>query len=107
MILLFTIPITNGISAELKQDQQPTALIGPTYIAGYLKNVNETDNTIQATAIVLIYYDKGIIRKETDIIYGETISYKPGILFFYTKDSVTIGETFVIGRVREFEIISY
>ena len=106
-IPLFVTPVIHGMNTKLEMDQSPNALIGPTYIAGFLKNVNQTDNILQATAVVLIYYDKGIIRKESDIIFGEFISFKPGILFFYTKNSVTIGDTFVIGKVRDFEIFSH
>ena len=85
LLITVTIPIASGISTELEElipkfeiEDNPTSLIGVAFIAGFVLNPTTTiTGRINANAVVLIYYDRGIIKNDAGLLTGlKKISFK-------------------------------
>lgn len=109
MMMLSTIPIVVGNTMDNKPkmelNEEPSSVVGVTFVAGYVLNPTETVfGRINANAIVLLYYDRGIIQKGTGIVTGfKKVSFKETPLMIMNEQSST-GLTLVIGICSGFRI---
>ena len=73
-LMLASIPLSIGQANEeviiQSNDAEPQSLIGVTFVAGLIMNPKITGNFVQAKAIVLAYYDRGIITKDSGVVMG-------------------------------------
>jgi len=109
MMMLSTIPIVVGNTMDNKPkmelNEEPSSVVGVTFVAGYVLNPTETVfGRINANAIVLLYYDRGIIQKGTGIVTGfKKVSFKETPLMIMNEQS-SMGLTLVIGICSGFRI---
>ena len=65
---------------------EPQSLIGVTFIAGLLLNPQQIGNYVQGKAIVLGYYDRGLIVKDSGIIMGlKQVRFRPSALMYMSE----------------------
>ena len=69
IILLSLIPAASGISLDYEPnfeiDDNPTAIFGVAFIAGFILNPQESiTGRISTNAVALVYYDRGIIKND-------------------------------------------
>ena len=109
MMMLSTIPIVVGNTMDNKPkmelNEEPSSVVGVTFVAGYVLNPTETVfGRINANAIALLYYDRGIIQKGTGIVTGfKKVSFKETPLMIMNEQS-SMGLTLVIGICSGFRI---
>ena len=109
IMMLSTIPIVVGNTMDNKPkmelNEEPSSVVGVTFVAGYVLNPTETVfGRINANAIVLLYYDRGIIQKGTGIVTGfKKVSFKETTLMIMNEQS-SMGLTLVIGICSGFRI---
>ena len=109
MMMLSTIPVVVGNTIDNKPkmelNEEPSSVVGVTFVAGYVLNPTETVfGRINANAIVLLYYDRGIIQKDTGIVTGfKRVSFKETPLMIMNEQS-SMGLTLVIGVCSGFRI---
>ena len=109
MMMLSTIPIVVGNTMDNKPkmelNEEPSSVVGVTFVAGYVLNPTETVfGRINANAIVLLYYDRGIIQKGTGIVTGfKKVSFKETPLMIMNEQG-SMGLTLVIGICSGFRI---
>ena len=109
MMMLSTIPVVVGNTIDSKPkielNEEPSSVVGITFVAGYVLNPTETVfGRINANAIVLLYYDRGIIQKGTGIVTGfKRVSFKETPLMIMNEQS-SMGLTLVIGVCSGFRI---
>jgi hypothetical protein len=74
-------------------------------VAGYVLNPTETlTGRINANAVVLLYYDRGIIKKDAGIVTGlKKVSFK-NTQFLFINEQNTMGLSSVIGICTGFRI---
>lgn len=107
--MLSTIPVVVGNTIDNKPKmelkEEPSSIVGVTFVAGYVLNPTETVfGRINANAIALLYYDRGIIQKDTGIVTGfKKVSFKASSLMIMNEQS-SMGLTFVIGICSGFRI---
>jgi len=74
VLMLASIPLSLGQASEeviiQSNDAEPQSLIGVTFVVGLIMNPQITGNFVQAKAIVLAYYDRGIITKDSGVVMG-------------------------------------
>jgi hypothetical protein len=109
MMILSTIPVVTGETIEsepmVETKMNSTSLFGLTIIAGYILNPTETQfGRINANAVALLYYDRGIIQKDSGILTGfQKISFKNTQLI-YMNEPGPLGLSFVFGICSGFII---
>jgi hypothetical protein len=109
LILITLIPITSGSSTDFEPnfeiEQRPTSIIGVAFIAGFILNPTETiTGRINANAVALFYYDRGIIKEDAGILTGlKKVSFREtSLLSIYEQDSY--GLVRVFGLCSNFRI---
>ncbi|MFE3846074.1 hypothetical protein ACFL1L_04360 [Thermoplasmatota archaeon] len=109
LLLLAIIPITSGISIDFEPnfeiEENPTAIFGVAFVAGFILNPTESiTGRINANAVALIYYDRGIIKNDAGILTGlKKVSFrKTSLLSIYEQDS--FGSARVFGLCSNFRI---
>jgi hypothetical protein len=109
LILIAIIPISSGSSNDyepkLEFEQRPTSIMGVAFIAGFILNPTETiTGRINANAVVLFYYDRGIIKEDAGILTGlKKVSFREtSLLSIYEQDSY--GLVRVFGLCSNFRI---
>lgn len=74
VLMLASIPLSVGQASEeviiQSNDVEPQSLIGVTFVAGLIMNPQITGKYVQAKAIILAYYDRGIIVKDSGVVMG-------------------------------------
>lgn len=109
MIIVSTIQTvaekTMDADTEIEPKEEPTSLLGITIIAGYVLNPTETSlGRIEANAIALLYYDRGIIHRDAGIVTGlKKISFKDTSLLIINEQG-PLGLTKVFGICTGFFI---
>jgi hypothetical protein len=109
MMMLSTIPVVVGNPTDSKPkidlNEEPSSLVGITFVAGYVLNPTETVlGRINANAIALLYYDRGIIQRDTGIVTGfRKVSFKESPLMIMNEQG-SMGLTLVIGICSGFRI---
>jgi len=109
MMMLSTIPVVVGNTINSKPkielNEEPSSVVGITFVAGYVLNPTVTVfGRINANAIALLYYDRGIIQKDTGIVTGfKKVSFKETPLMIMNEQS-SMGLTLVIGICSGFRI---
>ena len=112
VLFMGTIPIASGLSIDLKNIQpdiefgdNPTSIIGVAFIAGFILNPTKTIiGRTNANAVLLVYYDRGIIKNDAGLLTGlKKISFKEtSLLSLYEQDSY--GLVVVFGLCSGFRI---
>ena len=108
MILIFLatiIPAAAGKPVDIIPENEPTSILGVTFVAGYI--VDPTENRfgrVSANAVALFYIDRGVIIKDSGIVTGmKKISFKNNpYMFMYEQES--LGLTRVFGICTGFRI---
>ena len=109
IMMLSTIQVVVGNTIDNKPkielNEEPSSVVGVTFVAGYVLNPTETVlGRINANAIALLYYDRGIIQKDTGIVTGfKKVSFKASSLMIMNEQS-SMGLTLVIGVCSGFRI---
>lgn len=87
ILLLATIPLATAQTRQIiPDDSEPQALFGVTFIAGYILNPERTGNYIKAKTVLLGYYDRGIIIKDTGISMGlKDVRFRDGNMLFMSE----------------------
>jgi hypothetical protein len=103
-LIVFTIPIASGISADLENlipkleiEDNPTSVFGVAFIAGFVLNPTTTLlGRVNANAVVLVYYDRGIIKNDAGLLTGlKKISFKEtSLLSMNEQDSNGLARVF-------------
>ena len=76
LLIIFTIiPVNSAVSVDLEPklefEDNPTSIFGVAFIAGLILNPTETiTGRINANAVALVYYDRGIIKNDVGILTG-------------------------------------
>jgi hypothetical protein len=104
LLILITIPVASAISIDLEKikpkieiEDDPTALFGVAFIAGFVLNPTKTiTGRINANAVILVYYDRGIIKNDAGLLTGlKKISFKEtSLLSIYEQDSYGLARVF-------------
>lgn len=90
MLLITSIPLAISQSSTEVMIQsnisEPQSLIGVAFIAGLVLNPKEVGNYVQGKAIVLAYYDRGLIVKDSGVLMGlKTVRFKPSNLMYMSE----------------------
>ena len=102
LLIIFTIiPVNSAVSVDLEPklefEDNPTSIFGVAFIAGLILNPTETiTGRINANAVALVYYDRGIIKNDVGILTGlKKISFrKTSLLSIYEQDSYELVRVF-------------
>jgi hypothetical protein len=101
LILISLIPAASGISFEYEPnfeiDENPTAIFGVAFIAGFILNPEESiTGRVSGNAIALVYYDRGIIKNDAGFLTGlKKVSFrKTSLLSIYEQDSYQSARVF-------------
>jgi hypothetical protein len=74
VLMLTSIPLTVGeVSKEVKiqsNDTETQSILGIAFIAGLITNPQTTGKYVNAKAIILAYYDFGLLGKDQGIVMG-------------------------------------
>ena len=109
VMMVSTIPVVAGTTMDaepiVETKEDPTSLLGVTFVAGYVLNPTETQfGRINANAVVLLYYDRGIIQKDAGIVTGlKKVSFKNSPLLVMNEQG-SVGLTLVFGICSGFRI---
>jgi len=108
ILLLATIPLTVGQSIEEKtivtDDGEPESLLGITFIAGLILNPEKVGNMVSAKVLLLGYYDRGIIFKDSGFATGlKNVRFRDGDLLYMSEPNA-YGITQVFGICTGFNI---
>ncbi len=108
LIMLSTIPLAAGqqsIEENVlsKKDDQSTSIFGATVIAGYIMNPKYIGNRVTARALVLGYYDRGIIFKDSGIAVLRQVQFKEGSLLYMSEPN-DYGLIMVVGICTGFDV---
>jgi len=103
MMMLSTIPVVAGttmdVEPKVESKEDPTSLLGVTFLAGFVLNPTESPNgRINANAVALLYYDRGIIKKDSGVVTGlRKVSFKnTQFLIVYEQESLGLARVFGI-----------
>lgn len=108
VLMLVSIPLTT-VQAHREiitqtQDAEPQSLIGVTFIAGIIMNPQTIGKYVQAKAIIMAYYDRGLIFKDSGVAMGfKNVRFKDGDLL-YMSEPGTFGLVQVAGICTGFSI---
>jgi hypothetical protein len=101
LLIITIIPITSGITIDPEQKfeikENPTAIFGVAFIAGFVLNPTETiAGRINANAVALFYYDRGIIKDDAGFLTGlKKVSFREtSLLSIYETDSYDLARVF-------------
>lgn len=106
--MLISIPFTT-VQAHQEiitqtQDEEPQSLIGVAFIAGIIMNPQTIGKYVQAKALVMAYYDRGLIFKDSGISMGfKNVRFKDGDLL-YMSEPMAFGMVQVAGICTGFSI---
>lgn len=109
ILMLVSIPLTTAEQATVEDIiesdiAQPQSLIGVTFIAGLITNPQQAGRFVQAKAVVLGYYDRGLIVKDSGIAMGlKTVRFRAGDLLFMSEPN-DLGMVQVIGICTGFSV---
>ena len=111
VLMLVSIPLITAQAHQevIKQtlDKEPQSLIGVAFIAGIIMNPQTIGNYVQAKALILAYYDRGLIFKDSGVAMGfKTVRFKDGNLL-YMSEPGTFGMVQVAGICTGFSIQKY
>jgi hypothetical protein len=84
-------------------DTDASSLIGVTFIAGYIMNPDKIGNRVSARALVLGYYDRGIIVKDTGVAILKQVQFREGSLVYMSEPN-DFGMILVVGVVTGFNV---
>ena len=92
ILLLASVPLSVGQTSDeiiiQTDDPQAQSLIGVTFIAGLISNPQQVGKFVQAKAIVVGFYDRGLIVKDSGIIVGlKNVRFRQGDLLFMSEPS--------------------
>jgi len=108
VLMLISIPLTT-VQAHQEiitqtQDEEPQSLIGVAFIAGIIMNPQAIGKYVQAKALVMAYYDRGLIFKDSGISMGfKNVRFKDGDLL-YMSEPMAFGMVQVAGICTGFSI---
>ena len=101
LLIITIIPISNGVSIDFEPkfeiEESPTAIFGVAFIAGFLLNPTESfTGRINANAIALFYYDRGIIKDDAGFLTGlKKVSFKEtSLLSINEQDNYGLARVF-------------
>jgi hypothetical protein len=101
ILLLSLIPATSAISLDYEPNfevnDNPTAIFGVAFIAGFILNPEESiTGRISTNAVALIYYDRGIIKNDAGFLTGlKKVSFrKTSLLSIYEQDNYELARVF-------------
>jgi len=110
LLIIFTIiPVNSAVSVDLEPklefEDNPTSIFGVAFIAGLILNPTETiTGRINANAVALVYYDRGIIKNDVGILTGlKKISFRKTSLLSI-EDQVGFDSARVFGICSNFRI---
>jgi hypothetical protein len=108
VLMIASLPLTVGqTNQELTNqsiEEEPQSIIGVTFIAGIIMNPQQVGNYIQAKALLLVYYDRGLIFKDSGVVIGyKQIRFKDGDLL-YMSEPRTLGIVQVAGVCTGFSL---
>ena len=110
LLLIFTIiPANSVVSIDLQPkidfEENPTSIFGVAFIAGIILNPTETiTGRINANAVALIYYDRGIIKNDVGLLTGlKKISFRKTSLLSI-EDQIGFDSARVFGICSNFRI---
>jgi hypothetical protein len=109
ILLLATIPLTAGQFVEeektiVTEDIEPESVLGVTFIAGLILNPEKVGNMVNAKVLLLGYYDRGIIFKDSGFVTGlKNVRFRDSNLLFMSEPNA-YGITQVFGICSGFKI---
>lgn len=108
IMLLSTIPLAAGEFTEdetiVAEDIEPQSLIGVTFVAGLILNPEKVGNMVSAKVLLLAYYDRGLIVKDSGVATGlKNVRFRDGELLYMSEPNA-YGITQVFGICTGFNI---
>ena len=108
VLMLASIPLSIGQASEeviiQSNDVEPHSLIGVTFVAGLIMNPQITGNFVNAKVIVLAYYDRGIITKDSGVVMGyKNVRFRQNDLL-YMSEPGQLGLVQIAGLCTGFSI---
>jgi len=88
LLMITTIPLTIGQTIEQETDPEiePTSIIGVTFVAGFISKPQQIGNMIYAKSVLLAYYDRGLIVKDSGISMGlKNVRFRDGQLLYMSE----------------------
>jgi hypothetical protein len=96
MLLLATIPLAAGTSVE-ETDEQPTDLIGMTWVRGWIFNPKTVLGMVHARAIRLHYVEITGMETDLGIVRVRDVSFRDGVFLRFINVGPLGSMTYVIG----------
>ena len=108
IMLLSTIPLAAGEFTEdetiVAEDIEPQSIIGITFVAGLVLNPEKIGNMVNAKVLVLGYYDRGLLFKDSGVATGlKNVRFRDGDLLYMSEPNA-YGVTQVFGICTGFNI---
>lgn len=88
LLMISTVPLTIGQTTEeeTEPDVEPTSLIGVSFIAGLISKPQKIGNMVYAKSVVLAYYDRGLIMKDSGVSMGlKNVRFRDGELLYMSE----------------------
>ncbi|MEA3458657.1 MAG: hypothetical protein U9R21_08285 [Candidatus Thermoplasmatota archaeon] len=104
-ITILLIPAVNGMSVDVKSEES-TSSFGYTFIIGTVYNPIESGETVNASAIRLVYYEWNFMDENIGMVGGfKQISFKRQPFFNIYKPGPFGLVAYVFGFCTDFEIL--
>ena len=108
VLMLAFIQLSVGHASEeviiQSNDVEPQSLVGVTFVAGLIMNPQITGNFVNAKVIVLAYYDRGIITKDSGVVMGyKNVRFRQNDLL-YMSEPGQLGLVQIAGLCTGFSI---
>ena len=96
MLVLSSIPIAAGVQVE-QPEEQPTDLIGMTWVRGWIFNPKTVLGMIHARAIRLHYFEITGMETDLGIVRVREVSFRDGVFLRFINVGPLGSLTYVIG----------
>lgn len=108
IMMLSTIPLAVGqqISEETaldKVDAEKDPILGVAIVAGYITNPEKIGNRVSAKAVILGYYERGILIQDSGVAIMKNVNFRDGNLLYMSEPN-DYGLTMVIGVCTGFNV---
>ena len=105
IMIISLIPAVNGMSADAKPEEA-TLPLGSTFIIGTVYNPIESGETVNASAIRLVYYEWNFMDENIGMVGGfKQISFKKQPFFNIYKPGPFGLVAYIFGFCTDFEIL--
>ena len=109
IVMFSTMPLAIGEqtiqeTAIINEDVETTSIIGVTFVAGLIFNPTRIGNRVQAKSLVLVYYDRGLIFKDSGVAVLKNVYFRDGDLL-YMSEANSMGLYMIAGICTGFNVM--